>query len=110
MKCAVDRVPSRSRRAYPAESIQVSPFLRRKSWCNDVAVDFDLALEESEDVVFLLLDWDELGHRLAALGDQHRLTLGPDFVHDFEAMYFELACGHGFHGNILLIMVIRPWS
>jgi hypothetical protein len=73
---------------------------------NNISCDFDFSFEEAEDVVFFLFDGDEFGHRLAALGDEHRLALGLNFIHDLQAMDFELACGHCFHAS----KTSRSWS
>ena len=43
------------------------------------------------------LNGDELGHGLAALGDEHGLAFGLNFIHDFQAMDFELARRHCLH-------------
>src|SRR5258708_27981940 len=88
-------------------SIEIAPLFRSKYRGDNIALDLNraFALHEAEDIIFFFRDRDELGHRLAALGDQHGFALGLDFVHDFEAMDFEFACGHFFHR-----IDLRSWS
>src|SRR5215469_13739641 len=80
------------------ESIGI-PLLGAERWSDYISEDFALALEKPVNVVFLLLDGHEPGDWLAALGNNHGLALGLDFIHDCEAMNFELTSRNGLHGR-----------
>ena len=59
--------------------------------------DGSLAREEIIDLVRLGVHWDELGHRLAVLGDDDRLVLGLHLVHDRETVCLEGTRCHPLH-------------
>ena len=98
--------PARERRECRQQSIEVAPLLGSQQGRHDIPQDLPFPFEEAVDFVFLVADGDELGHRLAALGNDDTLGLGLNFVHHREAMNFELPGRHGLHEGFIKIMVI----
>src|SRR3954470_19529609 len=64
-----------------------------------IAFHLELALQAPQERASSTLDRDQLGHRLAALGDQD--SLGIDLVEEREALRLELGSGKDLHDHII---------
>src|SRR5208337_831223 len=72
----------------------------------DVPDDFELALQEAENVIFLVTDGDDFDDGSAALGDNDRLSRGVNLLHYRETAGFKSSGGDALHALYLLTMVI----
>src|SRR5580700_5237443 len=91
---------ARPPRAYRQESFEVAPLFGRDRGCNDVSCDGAFPFEEIVDLVRFGVDWDELRHWLAVLGDHDSFVRRLDLIHDRKTVCLEGTCRHLLHTRL----------
>src|SRR3989304_9972780 len=102
------QVSSESKRR--SRGVRLPPSACRRTWVSrlsipgeprgaDVALDPDLTLEAADQIRRIVAKRDQLGNRLAVLGDHDPLRIDP--VEQREALLLEFGGGDGLHSHIL---------
>jgi hypothetical protein len=79
--------------------------LRRDRRRLDIPGDSQLSRIKTEQAVFNLFNWDQLGNRVSVFRDNEFCLLGLHFIHKCQALSFELSRRDRFHKRYLTMVI-----